>query len=264
MPATQTTTTRSFPDSFSLKGQHVVITGGGRGLGQGVALAVARAGASVTVVARSAQQLDETAALIADIGGTCHTHAADLSQTHQADDLIAELSQTAPIDGIVHAAGVQRRRNAVDVTLEDWRFVQTMNTEAPFFLSTAVARRQLAEGRHGSHVLIGSLNSTIGLPFISPYAASKTALLGMARSLSSEWSKDGLRVNVIGPGYFHTALTADLLSNPDDERRILGRIPMGRLGTPDDLGGAAVFLLSAASSYITGQLINVDGGWLAS
>ena len=252
------------PDAFSLTGKHVVVTGGGRGLGQGIAVSAALSGAHVTVVARSEDQLRTTADLIEGKGGTCRIVPADLSDIDALGDLVAELSEPAPIDGIVHVAGVQLRKEAVDVTVEDWRWVQRMNVEAPYFLSTAVARLQQKAQRPGSHVFIGSLNSTIGLPRISPYAASKTALLGMARVMSTEWAAHGQRANVVGPGYFHTQLTDDLFKDPANRARVLGRIPAGRLGNPADLGGAVVFLLSDASRYLTGQLINVDGGWLAS
>lgn len=251
------------PTAFSLNGHHIVVTGGGRGLGRGIAVSVARAGATVTVVSRSVQQLESTADIITAHGGLCHTHAADVADHDQADRHIASISDIAPIDGIVHAAGVQVRKPAVEVTPADWRYVQSVNADAPFFWTTAVARRQLATGRTGSHVFIGSLNSTIGLPRIAPYAASKTAMLGMARSLSTEWAASNLRVNVVAPGYFHTELTADLLANQERASAVLDRIPAGRLGTAADLGGAVVFLLSPASSYLTGQLINIDGGWLA-
>lgn len=252
------------PGAFGLNGKHVVVTGGGRGLGQGIALSAALCGADVTVVARSEDQLRGTADVIDSRGGNCRVVPADLSDIDALTDLTDHLSETAPIDGIVHVAGVQLRKNAVDVTVEDWRWVQRMNVEAPFFLSTAVAKQQQESGRPGSHIFIGSLNSTIGLPRIAPYAASKTALLGMARVMSNEWAVHGQRVNVVGPGYFHTQLTDDLFQDPANRDRVMGRIPAGRLGTPADLGGAVVFLLSDASLYLTGQLINVDGGWLAS
>ncbi len=251
-------------DPFSLRDRHVVVTGGGRGIGQGIALAAARAGAEVTILARSADQLAETVGQIEHNGGVAKAYAVDLGKLETLDGHVETVwTEVGPVDGVVHAAGVQRRKNSVDVELDDWRFVQLINIDAPFFLTTAIAQRQLASSRPGSHVFVGSLNSTIGLPYIAPYAASKTALLGLARSLSTEWASAGLRVNVIGPGYFHTALTDDLLSKPENSQRILDRIPMRRLGTPEDLGGAAVFLLSDASAYVSGHLLNVDGGWLA-
>ncbi|UOY03355.1 SDR family NAD(P)-dependent oxidoreductase [Blastococcus sp. PRF04-17] len=142
----------------------------------------------MTVVARSTEQLDRTATLVEQAGGSCTTYPADLADIAAIPGHADTIGAQRPVDGVVHAAGVQRRRAAVDITVEDWRFVQTLNVEAPFFLSTAIARRQLADGRPGSHVFIGSLNSTIGLPRIAPYVASKTAVLGLARSLSTEWA----------------------------------------------------------------------------
>ena len=252
------------PTDFLLTGKHILVTGGGRGLGQGLALSAALAGATVTIVARSVEQLEETVALGTNHGANCIAHPADLSDVASLGDLIREISKNQPLDGVVHAAGVQVRRDSIDVTPEDWDFVQTMNLKVPFFLSTQIAKTQIETGRPGSHVFVGSLNSTIGLPRIAPYAASKTALLGIARVFSTEWIRFGIRSNVIGPGYFHTQLTEDLFADEANRTRIMGRIPAGRLGNPADLGGVSNFLLSDASAYVSGQLLNVDGGWLAS
>jgi len=255
----------AMPESFQLAGRHIIVTGGGRGLGQGIAASAALAGARVTIIARSTDQLDQTAEIIRGSGGLVSTYPLDLTDTGSFEKHVAAIiERDGAIDGVVHAAGVQVRKKSIELTVEDWRYVQTMNLEVPFFLSQAIARAQLDEKRSGSHVFIGSLNSSIGLAGVAPYAASKTGLLGAARSLSTEWSASGIRTNVIGPGYFRTAMTDVLLSASGDYDRILGRIPMGELGTPADVGALAVFLLSDASRYITGQLINVDGGWLAS
>jgi len=252
------------PEEFRLDGAHVLVTGAGRGLGQGIAVSAARCGATVTAVARTAAQLERTRALIEQFGGRCEVLTADLADPTGLDAIVERAWAHQPIRGIVHAAGTQVRKPAVDVTVEDWRQVQSLNVEAPYFLSTAVARRQLAAGMRGSHVFVGSLNSTIGLARISPYAASKTALRGLMRVLSTEWAERGLRANVIGAGYFRTELTSDLLADPANEAWLLSRIPMRALGRPRDVGALAVFLLSDAASYVTGQLLNVDGGWLAS
>jgi NAD(P)-dependent dehydrogenase (short-subunit alcohol dehydrogenase family) len=163
----------------------------------------------------------------------------------------------------VHGAGIQKRQPASEFSVADWRGVLNVNLEAPFFLSTSVFRSQRARGAVGSHIFVGSLSSSLGLANAAAYAASKSGTLGVVRTLAVEWASAGVRVNCLGPGYFATALTADLF---DDEARaqwVLSRIPMQRLGTADDLAGAVVFLLSDASSYITGQLLNIDGGWLA-
>ncbi|GAA4359948.1 SDR family NAD(P)-dependent oxidoreductase [Paeniglutamicibacter cryotolerans] len=258
----QTDTLACLPSAFSLAGKHILVTGAGRGLGQGMALSVAACGGRVTAISRSTDELNHTAQLAAERGGECHVLPADLSDLAGLEDLVRAAAQNGPIDGIIHAAGVQLRKDAIDITPEDWNFVQTMNLQAPFFLSTAIARLQEDEQRPGSHVFVGSLNSSIGLPRIAPYVATKTGILGVARSLSAEWAASGIRANVIGPGYFRTKLTEDLLAQPEQKARIMGRIPMRRLGDPSDLGGMAVFLLSDAASYITGQLFNVDGGWL--
>lgn len=248
---------------FSLHGSHVVVTGGSRGLGRSISLAAAAAGAAVTVVARTAEQAEATAAEIVEIGGSAHAHAADVSELDDLDALVDAVSRSGPVDGVVHAAGIQLRKPAVEVSPAEFLRIQQVNLHAPYFLSTAIARRQLAECRPGSHVFIGSLNSSIGLPGISPYAVSKTALVGAARALSAEWSAHGIRANVVGPGYFETEMTADLLANPADRDRIMGRIPMRRLGDPGDVGNACVYLLSPASAYVSGTLLNVDGGWLS-
>ncbi|KAB2807771.1 SDR family NAD(P)-dependent oxidoreductase [Pimelobacter simplex] len=258
------TTQRPLPAAFGLHDRHVVVTGGGRGIGRAIALCAAASGARVTLVARSQEQLDDAAAEIRAAGGTCAGVAHDLTDTESLDALAERLWEVAPVDGVVHAAGVQLRGPAVDVEVAGWRRVQALNVDAPYFLSTALARRQLAAEQRGSHVFIGSLNSSLGLPDVSPYVASKTALVGVTRALSTEWAARGLRANIVGPGYFRTEMTEGLLAEPAHAQRILGRIPAGHLGAPEDVGTAAVFLLSDASSYITGQLINVDGGWLAS
>ena len=251
------------PQSFRLDGKHVLVTGAGRGLGQGIAVSAARCGASLTIVARTAGQLETTKALIDDLGGHCDIVTADLSDAHGLDAVVDRAWSRQPLAGVVHAAGTQLRKPAVEVTIDDWRHVQAVNLDAPYFVSTAIARRQLAAGLRGSHVFIGSLNCTIGFARLSPYAASKTALLGVARVMSAEWAAHGLRANVLAPGYFRTELTSDFLADPENEARLLSRIPAREFGRPRDVGSLAVFLLSDASNYLTGQLLNVDGGWLA-
>lgn len=253
----------SHRDDFGLAGRHVVVTGGSRGLGRGIAEAIAAAGGTVSIVARTAEQAEAAAASIVASGGSAHAVPADVADLAGLDALAAAIAETAPIDGVVHAAGVQLRKPAVDVEPEEFVRLQTINLHAPYFLSTAIARRQIAEGRPGSHVFIGSLSSTIGLPNLSPYVVAKTGLVGMARAFSAEWARHGIRSNTVGPGYFATEMTEGLLADPAALSRIEGRIPMGALGEPGDVGNACVFLLADASRYVSGVLLNVDGGWLA-
>ncbi len=250
------------PVTGALAGRTVLVTGAGRGLGRAMALGVAGAGATVVAVARTAGELAETAAL-AD-PGRVHVLPWDLAAPDTADDLVAGAQRLAgPLHGVVHAAGIQHRSPAADFPADAWQRILTVNLSAPFFLSTAVHRAQAARGESGSHVFIGSLASSIGLRDVAAYAASKAGVLGVVRALAVEWAASGARVNCVAPGYIRTALTEDLFADAERAAWVAGRIPMGRLGEPADLAGAIVFLLAEASAYITGQLINVDGGWLA-
>jgi 2-dehydro-3-deoxy-D-gluconate 5-dehydrogenase len=248
---------------FGLSGRTYIVTGAGRGLGRAMALAIAAAGGGVVAVARTEAQLKETAAL--DPAGRVIPLPADVADIEHADQLIASARTAArgPLDGIVHAAGTQYRAPAAAVPVAAWRDLMAIHLDAPFFLSTALHRDQLRDDRPGTHLFIGSLTSARGIANIAPYAAAKSALLGVIRTLAVEWAASGTRVNGIAPGYFHTELTADLFADPDRAAWVLDRVPMGRLGDPADLAGAIVFLLSPASGYITGQLLPVDGGWLA-
>lgn len=250
--------------STSLADRHVIVTGAGRGLGRAIALSLVVGGARVTAIARGAADLAETQRRADElVPGSCRTEPHDVTDLDALDALVGRLDAD-PVHGVVHAAAVQVRRPALEVTPEDWRAVVGVGLEAAFFLTTAVARRQLADGRVGSHVFIGSLNSTIGLAGVAPYAAAKTGMLGVVRVLSTELARSGIRTNVVAPGYVRTAMTDDLLSDERASARILGRIPMGALGAPADVAGAVLFLLSDAARYVTGQVLNVDGGWLAS
>jgi 2-dehydro-3-deoxy-D-gluconate 5-dehydrogenase len=247
---------------FGLSGMNIVVTGAGRGLGRAMALAIAAAGAGVAAVARTGADVSQTAAL--DPAGRTVPLPGDVADLGQADHLIAQArALLGPLDGIVHAAGVQYRAPAADVPVSAWRDLTTVHLDAPFFLSTALHRDQARDARPGVHLFIGSLTSARGIRDIAPYAAAKSGLLGIIRTLAVEWAATGSRVNGIAPGYFRTDLTAALLADAGRARWILDRIPMGRLGEPGDLAGTAVFLLSPASAYITGQMLSVDGGWLA-
>ena len=255
-----TTPIRHLP-SFDLAGRTVIVTGAGRGLGQGIALGLVEAGATVVAVSRTPAELAET---VAASPRTVHALAWDVTDLDALDALVASAADAAgPVHGVVHAAGAQHRERADAFTPEDWRRVTATQLDAPFFLSTAIHRAQVAAGTGGSHVFIGSLTSLIGLPNMAAYGAAKSGVLGIVRSLSVEWAAGDTRVNAIAPGYFLTRQTDGLLADPAVKARIDARIPMGRLGTARDLAGVAAFLLSDAAGYITGQVIAVDGGWLA-
>lgn len=253
---------------FDLSGRTAVVTGAGRGLGRGIAVALAMAGAHVVGVARTEAQLAVTAGIVASArsarNGTLEPLTCDLGDPTALDCLTDAVRARAGLPHIVvHAAGVQVRRPASELTLEEWNRVQAVNLTAPFRLSQAIGAAQRAAGQDGSHVFVASLTSSIGVPGTVAYSASKTGLLGVMRTLAVEWARDGVRVNALGPGYFRTELTEPLLADPERHQWVLSRIPMGRLGTSDDLAGAALFLASDASRYVTGQLLMVDGGWLS-
>lgn len=248
---------------FDLSHRTALVTGAGRGLGAGMARALAAAGANVALVARNQAQLASVATEIAASGGQARPVPHDVSDGSDADALIARVAdEVGQPDVLVHAAGIQVRAAAEDLALADWDRVHAIHLRAAFALASAIARPLLAAQRSGSLILIGSLTSRIGLPNTVAYGAAKTGTVGLARALSAEWSRAGIRANVILPGYFHTELT-DVIFQDDARREALAaRIPMGRFGTPEDLGGAAVFLASDAAGYITGQELAVDGGWL--
>ncbi|SJM71096.1 SDR family oxidoreductase [Gulosibacter sp. 10] len=250
----------SLHDRFSLEGKTALVTGGSRGLGFGMARGLADAGARVVLVARTEAAVEAAAREIDGLG-----IAFDVSRTDAVAELVdlAEEAAGAPIDLVVHGAGVQHREEAEYFSASEWERVVRVNLTAPFALSQEIGRRQLEAGRGGSHLFVGSLTSLISMPNIAAYTASKSGIYGITRQLSTEWSGRGIRANAIAPGYYRTELTEAVFSDPKRYEEMLARIPMGRFGDPDELAGAAVFLLSDASKYLTGQLIAVDGGWTA-
>jgi 2-dehydro-3-deoxy-D-gluconate 5-dehydrogenase len=248
--------------AFSLQGKTIAITGANTGIGQGIALSVARAGGRVIGIGRSA--MDDTASEIAKIGGDFAEVRADLGSgdnAHAVFDRIAEAHGT--IDGLVNNAGIIRRTDAVDFTVEDWDDVMNVNLKSAFFLSQAFARHVFAASRRGKIVNIASLLSFQGGIRVASYTASKSGVLGVTRLLACEWAAKGLNVNAIAPGYIETNNTQALRDDPARRTAILDRIPAGRWGLPSDIGDAAVFLLAPASDYMHGSVIAVDGGWLA-
>lgn len=250
---------------FSLAGKFAVVTGAGRGLGQGIAVALAEAGAHLILVSRTQHELDETAALVRAAGSDADSLVADVADLDRLDE-VAERSWEIRnrVDIVVPAAGRQLRKSAVDVTPNELRALVDLNLSAPFLLCAAFGRRMIAGGVRGRHILIGSLASRIGIAGIVPYAGTKSGVVGIVHGLSREWAPAGITVNAVLPGYFDTALTKDLLADPDRSSWVMSRIPMGRLGAVSEVGAACVYLASDAAGYVTGETIAVDGGWLAS
>jgi 2-deoxy-D-gluconate 3-dehydrogenase len=249
-------------DAFDLTGKTAVVTGANTGIGQGIAVALARAGAGIVAVGRSA--MDETERLCRETGAAFSSIAADLSTMEPLERIAEEAaSSTGRIDILVNNAGIIRRADALDFTEDDWDAVMDVNLKSVFFLSQAVARRMLADARGGKIINIASLLSFQGGIRVPSYTASKSGLAGLTRLLACEWGAKGINVNAIAPGYFATNNTQALREDPKRSGEILARIPAGRWGRPDDVGGATVFLASPASDYVHGIVLPVDGGWLA-
>lgn len=248
---------------FSLTGRRAIVTGAGRGIGQSIALAVAKAGAHVALVSRSEAQLAGTKALIEAQGGQAEVVAADLSDQSTVAQLAdrAETALGGLVDVVVHCAGTQHREAAATFPLDAWDRVLQVNLTAPFVLSQEIGRRQIAAGQPGNHVFVCSLTSVLGLPNLVAYNAAKSGLMGVVRALSKEWAQHGIRVNGISPGYVETEMTKDLFADPSRRQQLLDRIPAERFGTPEELGAPTVFLASEGSAYMTGQLLIIDGGW---
>lgn len=247
---------------FSLEGKSAIVTGANTGLGQGISIALAAAGAHVFGVAR--RSCDETLEKINEIGGAFTEVIADLSDMSAIDKIMSEVSsQTARIDILVNNAGIIKRADAIDVTEEDWDAVTNLNEKLVFFLSQAVAKQWIADKKGGKIINIASMLSYQGGIRVPAYTSSKSAIAGLTKALANEWASYNINVNAIAPGYMATNNTTQLRNDNNRNDDILARIPAGRWGTPQDMYGAAIFLASEASSYMNGFTIAVDGGWLA-
>jgi 2-deoxy-D-gluconate 3-dehydrogenase len=248
-------------DLFNLAGRTALVTGANTGLGQGIAIALAAAGADIVVAGRS--PAEDTAAQVRALGRRFLDVRADLSSTAPVRDVVdAAVALNGRLDIVVNNAGIIRRADSLDVEEADWDAVIDTNLKSVFFLSQAAARHMAPHGG-GKIVNIASLLSFQGGIRVPAYAASKSAVAGLTRALANEWAAQGINVNAIAPGYFDTNNTAALRADPVREPAILARIPAGRWGQPGDLAGAAVFLASRASDYVNGIVLPVDGGWLA-
>jgi len=246
---------------FDLSGEVAVVTGARRGIGRGLATALARAGADIVAVSRNAAT--ELAVEVEHMGRRCVTIAADLSDPAQVDHVIPEAARAlGRVDILVNNAGIGGRKPAVDVTPDEWHQVLQVNLHAVFRLCQDAARQMLPR-RRGKIVNLASMMSFEGGILIAAYTASKGAVGQLTKLLANEWAPHGINVNAIAPGYIATDMTRPLQVDPERNPAILARIPAGRWGRPDDLGGAVVFLASRASDYVDGHLLAVDGGWLA-
>jgi len=247
--------------SFSLQGRVAAVTGANTGLGRAIAEALAGAGADVALVGRSDPA--ETLAAIRALGRRATWVNADLGNKPDHSGIVGRVVQDlGGLHILVNNAGIIRRANAIDFTEADWDAVLDVNLKSVFFLSQAAARHMIPGGG-GKIINIASMLSFQGGIRVPSYTASKSGIAGLTRLLANEWASQGINVNAIAPGYFATNNTAALQADPKRNSEILGRIPAGRWGDPQDLGGAAVFLASSAANYVQGIILPVDGGWLA-
>jgi gluconate 5-dehydrogenase len=249
---------------FDLTGRTALITGSTRGLGLVLARGLARAGAAVVLNGRHRDALDAAVATLRSEGARAAGALFDVTDQRQIAEAVRAVEETTgPIDILVNNAGIQRRAPIVDMPEETWREVLDANLTGVFLTTQQVARRMIGRGR-GKIINICSLLSEVGRPTVSPYTASKGGVKMLTRSMAVEWARYDIQVNGIGPGYFATEMNKALTQNEEFDRWLKARTPAGRWGDPEELVGTAVFLASAASSFITGQIIYVDGGVLAS
>ena len=250
-------------DAFKLDGKVAIVTGSERGLGRGMATALAQAGADI-VGATYVDSAPETASAVQAVGRKYVHVQANLSTLEPIPRIIDKaLQEFGHIDILVNNAGIIIRNDSVDFTESEWDNVMDINVKATFFMCQAVARQFIKQGTGGKIVNVASMLSFQGGIRVPSYTASKSGVKGITMLMANEWAKHGINVNAIAPGYMATDNTTQLRADEQRSAEILGRIPAGRWGLPEDLGGTVVFLSSKASDYVTGYTIAVDGGWLA-
>jgi 2-deoxy-D-gluconate 3-dehydrogenase len=252
----------TLPSLFDLTGQVALVTGARRGLGRGIAVALAGAGADIVGVGPN--EMQETAEEVTALGRRFAHIAADLSKPNDLAALAANaVAQFGPIGILVNNSGIIRRHDVLDHPEADWDAVMEINLKSVFFLSQAVARSMAAAGIKGRIINVASILSFQGGVRVPAYTAAKHGVTGITRAMANELAPMGITVNAIAPGYMATDNTEALRADPARTRAILERIPAGRWGEPADLATAVLFLASPASSYVTGTTIPVDGGWLS-
>jgi 2-deoxy-D-gluconate 3-dehydrogenase len=251
---------------FDLTGRVAVVTGANTGIGQGIALALAAAGADIAAVGRSGAS--ETADQVRALGRRCELVQADLSSIAPVESVVETVvGKLGRLDILVNNAGIIRRADALEFSEADWDAVMDTNLKVLFFLCQAAARHMTRwsaqEGERGKIINIASMLTFQGGIRVPSYTASKSGVGGLTKLLANEWAAKGINVNAIAPGYIATNNTAALQADETRNRQIMERIPEGRWGDPADIGGAAVFLASNAADYVQGHILAVDGGWLA-
>ncbi len=246
-----------------LAGRTALVTGGNRGLGRAIALALAGAGAQIALVARDRAKLEESAAAIREKGSAAEAFTADVTQEAQVTELArAVLNRFPKIDILVNNAGINLRKELVEFSLEEWRRVLDTNLTSVFLMCRAFVPHMKANG-YGRILNLTSTLSHVALPGRTAYAAGKAALLGLTRALALELASHGVTVNGISPGPFATEMNSALLENPELKEFFTSRIPVGRWGRPEEVGQLALYLCSPGAGFVTGTDVLIDGGWCA-
>jgi NAD(P)-dependent dehydrogenase (short-subunit alcohol dehydrogenase family) len=252
-------------ERFGLDGKVAVVVGGTSGIGRAIALGLAGAGARVVPISRRAEKVEEMAAEIEGIDGVRPPiHAADVLDRPAIERAFEAINaECGSLDILVNSAGATLKKPSVELTEEEWDRVVDTNLKAVFFSCAAAARLMIAGKRGGKIVNIASLASYVALNEVAAYCASKGGVLSLTRALGREWAHHKINVNAIAPGVFRTPLNEHLLAIKERHDMFVSRTPLGRIGNVDELVGAAVYLASSASDFVTGQAIAVDGGFLA-
>ena len=247
--------------SFRLDDRVALVTGGSRGLGLGMALALAHSGADIAIASRTLSDLETAAALIEATGRKCLMIQSDIGDVTQVPIIIEQVTaKFGRLDILVNAAGINIRQPFDEFTPEDWDKLININLKSAFFLSQAAARVMRTQGG-GKIINVGSISFDLIIPNIALYAVSKNGLRGLTRALAVEYAKDNITANAIAPGRFWTTMTDAVFSDPERYESAVAVLPMKRPGVPADLAGATLLLASDAGNYITGQTIFIDGGW---
>ena len=251
-------------DLFSVKDKIVLITGSSRGLGASLAAGFAEHGATVIINGTNPENVKQRVAAIRQLGGRAAGYVFDVADPDQVQQNVAKIeAEVGPVEVLINNAGIQRRGPLTELSLENWNAVIQLNLSAVFVISQAVVKRMIERSR-GKIINITSLMAEGARATTGNYSAAKGGLKMLTKSMATEWGQYNLQVNAIGPGYFLTDLTKPLADEPKFDAWVKQEVPLQRWGDPAELIGAAIFLASKASSYINGQTIYVDGGWLAS